>query len=40
MLSRLRAEAHFGRVLHRIRQDSEGVTLTFEDGTGVVQAMR
>jgi monoamine oxidase len=32
MLCRLRAEAHFGKVLQRVRQDSEGVTLVFEDG--------
>ncbi|HVT13255.1 MAG TPA: NAD(P)/FAD-dependent oxidoreductase [Fimbriimonadaceae bacterium] len=32
MLSRLHAEAHFGRVLQRVRQDAGGVTLVFEDG--------
>jgi monoamine oxidase len=32
ILSRLRATAHFGKVLQRVRQDSEGVTLIFEDG--------
>ncbi|HTQ11203.1 MAG TPA: NAD(P)/FAD-dependent oxidoreductase [Fimbriimonadaceae bacterium] len=32
MLCRLRASAQFGAVLRRVRQDSDGVTLTFEDG--------
>jgi monoamine oxidase len=32
MLCRLKAEAHFGKVLNRVRQDAEGVTLHFEDG--------
>lgn len=32
MLSKLHSEAHFGKVLQRVRQDSEGVTLIFEDG--------
>lgn len=32
MLGRLRAGAHFGKVLRRVRQDAEGVSLSFEDG--------
>jgi monoamine oxidase len=32
MLDTLSAEPHFGKVLSRVRQDSGGVTLLFEDG--------
>jgi monoamine oxidase len=32
MLCRLKAVAHFGKVLQRVRQDSQGVTLVFDDG--------
>lgn len=32
MLGRLRATAHFSKVLERIHQDSDGVTLEFDDG--------
>lgn len=39
MLCRLKAEAHFGKVLQRVRQTSEGVVLSFEDGQSKVDAV-
>lgn len=36
MLTSLRAEAHFGKVLKRVRQNSKDVTLIFEDGQATV----
>lgn len=36
ILCRLHGEPHFGKVLQRVRQDSDGVTLVFEDGKVVV----